>query len=176
MGVALKTRVMLWGRAAGRCAFPECRKNELVADATATDDESVLADIAHIVASSRNFSRGNTELPVAKRDLYDNLILLCKMHHKLVDDQPATYTVSKLKKTRRQHEDWVRRSLGSYDDAKQGDHEIYASYIDELSQMTCLAEWQDWSTFVLSEDQPKLPIQLDESLTRARRYLLSRIR
>ncbi len=49
MGISLKTRKMLWGRAANRCAFRDCRK-ELVVDATETDDESLVGEECHIVA------------------------------------------------------------------------------------------------------------------------------
>ena len=34
MSISLKTHKMLWGRAANKCAFPECRK-DLVVDAVA---------------------------------------------------------------------------------------------------------------------------------------------
>ena len=31
--------------------------------------------------------------PAELVDSYDNLLLLCRVHHKMVDDQPDTYTV-----------------------------------------------------------------------------------
>ena len=43
MGISLKTHKMLWGRAANRCAFPECRR-ELVMDASETDDKSLIGE------------------------------------------------------------------------------------------------------------------------------------
>jgi hypothetical protein len=53
MSISLKTHKMLWGRAANRCAFPECRR-ELVMDASETDDESLVGEECHIIAREQN--------------------------------------------------------------------------------------------------------------------------
>src|SRR5690348_14725805 len=134
MSISLKTHKMLWGRAANRCAYPGCRK-ELVMDRTATDDESVIGDEAHIVARETDGPRGdNSGLSAEQRDRYDNLLLLCKVHHKLVDDQPNEYTVDKLRAFKQQHEKWVVQSLTSYDVAKQRDDEIYSTYVEHWAK------------------------------------------
>lgn len=100
MGILDRDRKILWARAHNSCAY--C-KRPLVEDATADDGESVVGDEAHIVAQSGNGPRAGfiTDTGV---DSYDNLILLCKVHHKLVDDQPATYTVERLRAMKRDHE------------------------------------------------------------------------
>ena len=41
-----------------------------------------------------------------------NLVLICKVHHKLMDDQPGTYTVARLRQMKEAHERWVRETLG----------------------------------------------------------------
>jgi hypothetical protein len=38
-------------------------------------------------------------------DGYDNLILLCRKHHKQVDDQRSHFTVERLKQIKREHEE-----------------------------------------------------------------------
>jgi hypothetical protein len=45
-------------------------------------------------------------------DSYDNLILLCKTHHKLVDDQMERFPAQRLRKIKAAHEHWVREALG----------------------------------------------------------------
>ena len=50
-------------------------------------------------------------MSVDEIDDYENLILLCKVHHKMVDDQPNTYTVGVLKNLKKKHEKWVRETL-----------------------------------------------------------------
>ncbi|OWK45158.1 transposase [Fimbriiglobus ruber] len=46
-------------------------------------------------------------------DEYNNLILLCKVHHKKVDDQPETYPIEKLREMKAAHERWVKERLSN---------------------------------------------------------------
>jgi len=108
--VSTKTHKMLWGRAASRCAFPEC-KRELVIDGNAVDDASLVGQECHIIAKEPEGPRGQSDLSSKKRDDYDNLILLCNIHHKHIDDQPNTYTVESLRHLKQAHEQWVSASL-----------------------------------------------------------------
>lgn len=105
-----QTLKILWGRAAGRCAVPECRI-ELVKDATDHDPIVVIGDIAHIEASSDKGPRANRKLSAKDRDSYENLILLCKNCHFRFDGQKKTNTVAAIKQLRAAHESWVRVSL-----------------------------------------------------------------
>jgi len=108
MVITDKTRKILWGRAGNRCAI--C-KRELVVDATATDDEAVIAEECHIVSSRPNGPRYDSSYPQEKLNAYDNLILLCRVHHKMIDDQYENYTVNILRQMKVTHELWVKRKL-----------------------------------------------------------------
>lgn len=108
MAVSDKTRKILWGRSGNRCAM--CRR-ELVADATAADDESVVGDECHIVSPRERGPRYDPSFPRERLDLASNLILLCRVHHKMVDDQPETYTADVLSAVKGNHETWVSLSL-----------------------------------------------------------------
>jgi hypothetical protein len=44
-------------------------------------------------------------------DTYANIILLCRTHHKTVDDQPNHYTVERLRRIKAEHEKWVEDRL-----------------------------------------------------------------
>lgn len=70
----------LWVKAGGRCSI--CR-DQLVTEGTDTDDPSVFGEEAHIVARGQSGPRAGK---VTDIDAYDNLILLCRKHHKQVDD------------------------------------------------------------------------------------------
>lgn len=105
-----RTLKILWGRAAGKCAVPECRI-DLVVDATDHDPIVVIGDIAHIEASSDKGPRANRKLSATERDSYDNLILLCKNCHIRLDAQKRSNTVVAIKQLRADHEAWVRVSL-----------------------------------------------------------------
>jgi hypothetical protein len=77
---------------------------QLATEGTDTDDPSVFGEEAHIVGKSPNGPRAGN---IPNVDSYANLILLCRKHHKQVDDQVGHYTVERLKEIKRQHEEWV---------------------------------------------------------------------
>jgi HNH endonuclease len=82
-----------------------------VAERTATDPAAIVGDEAHIVARSSGGPRSEL-LDERMIDAYENLILLCKVHHKLVDDQQGEYTKEHLGKIKARHEEWVAQTLG----------------------------------------------------------------
>lgn len=101
---------LLWGRAAGRCALPECRV-ELFAEATDYDPIVVIGEIAHVAAAGQAGPRVVPTMSVKERNAYGNLILLCRNCHGRIDGQPGFNTIEKLKDIKQAHEAWVRASL-----------------------------------------------------------------
>lgn len=75
------------------------------------DSNSVIGEECHIVSREGNGPRGNSPLSINERDDVDNLILLCRNHHKLIDDQLGAFTVDVLNEIKLNHETWVRNSL-----------------------------------------------------------------
>jgi hypothetical protein len=80
-------------------------------NATTMDEDCVVGDECHIVARKPDGPRGDPSIPETEVDAYSNLILLCKIHHKLIDDQPNTYTSAALRSQKLRHEQWVRETL-----------------------------------------------------------------
>jgi len=109
MSITDKTRKVLWGRSGNLCAF--C-KAHLVVDASEVDSESVVGDECHIISGAPNGPRHDPALALGEIDGLANLILLCRIHHKLVDDQPETFTASTLRQLKANHEKWVKERLG----------------------------------------------------------------
>lgn len=173
MAITLKTHKMLWGRSGNKCAFPDCNK-ELVLDETETDDSSIVGDEAHIVAKEPNGPRGDSILSSNDRDKYDNLILLCKVHHKLVDDQPNTYTVEKLSEMKRKHTERIQ-GRPDYDQLKQRDDELYSTYIEKWASMVNLDEWNNWGSYVFGGGQPSISVNQYNNLREANEYIFSRV-
>src|ERR1051325_989590 len=101
---------LLWGLAAARCAFEQCRC-ECIVEGTAHDRAAVFGKIAHIVAHSDTGPRADPSYPKHLRDKYENLILLCANDHDKVDYQHNTYTIIDLRGWKVEHEQWVRISL-----------------------------------------------------------------
>lgn len=100
MGMSDRDRKILWGRSGNRCAI--C-KISLVAERTSRDRESVVGDEAHIAADSPLGPRYGEGDP-AKVGAYENRILLCKVDHKMVDDQWHEYTSERLLRIKAEHE------------------------------------------------------------------------
>lgn len=109
MAISDKTRKVLWGRSGNRCAM--CRR-ELVVAATSTDDDSVVGDECHIVSGASDGPRHDPAFPKASLDGLENLVLLCRVHHKMTDDQHEAYTADMLRTLKAKHEAWVSSSLG----------------------------------------------------------------
>lgn len=79
-------------------------------DATPFDKESVVGDECHIISKS-SCSRSIRIESGLDLDDYENLLLLCQTHHKLVDDQSNYYTVNTLQRMKQRHELWVEAIL-----------------------------------------------------------------
>lgn len=108
MPISDKTRKILWGRSGNRCAI--C-KHELIIDATLTDDESVIGDECHIISRQFQGPSHDSSFPKEKLDAYENLILLCRVHHKMIDDQDETYTADIIQQMKSNPETWVSQKL-----------------------------------------------------------------
>lgn len=108
MSISDHTRKLLWARSGSLCAW--CRR-ELVLPETAIERASIIGEECHIHASNLNGPRYDSNLESGEVDSYENLILLCSVHHKLVDDQWDTYNAESLKKLKREHEGWIRSKL-----------------------------------------------------------------
>lgn len=108
MPISDRTRKVLWGRSGSLCAL--C-KAHLVVDASSLDRESIVGDECHIASGAPQGPRHDPSFPRDEIDGLDNLILLCRVHHKLVDDQAETYSASLLREMKANHEKWVKERL-----------------------------------------------------------------
>lgn len=102
----------LYGAAAGRCAFPDCRKFVLLPGTEETKARQI-GEIAHIVAHSDDGPRGDPSYPREKLDTYENWVLLCPTCHDTVDAQPERFPKEFLRKLKIDHEMWVDKMLSS---------------------------------------------------------------
>jgi hypothetical protein len=149
-------------------------KKELVMDATETDDPAVIGEECHIVAQKPDGPRGDSPLTPEQRDKYNNLIVLCNVDHKIIDDQPSHYTVDHLMAKKKEHELWVKETLG-FDSQKQHDSEVVAGYVEEWAERVKLDQWNVLISWLLSAGQPSLRVDMVNALEDVRPWLLSRI-
>lgn len=114
MTISDRDRKKLWGQAAARCSM--CRL-PLVHGAEHPDDrDTLIGEEAHIISASRGGPRGERGVPGMDFDKYYNLILLCRIDHRIVDEQPHAYAVGKLRDIKSRHECWVRERLYTVSD------------------------------------------------------------
>ncbi len=108
MTISVKTRKLLWGKSGNRCAM--CR-HELSVDKNKDDNESIIGEECHIISESKNGPRHDSQYKRELIDSYDNLILLCRIHHKQVDDQYYTYSTNVLREIKKNHEKSISEKL-----------------------------------------------------------------
>jgi hypothetical protein len=108
MTISVKSRKLLWGRSGNQCAYCDC---DLIMEGTSGAYVSVVGDECHIVAIAGEGPRADPSFPLENIDDYSNLILLCKTHHKMVDDRYSEFTVDVLKKLKKRHEEKVSKLL-----------------------------------------------------------------
>jgi len=89
---------LLFGLSGNRCSHPD-RINKIIENYTEFDEAAISGHIAHIFGSSELGPRPCNEdiNDLASLDQFENLILLCRHHHGIIDIQPNTYTVEQLR-------------------------------------------------------------------------------
>ena len=108
MTITSKTRKELWAKSGNRCAI--CKK-ELVNQISEDDGSFIIGDECHIISSSPEGPRYKPG--IEDYDSYDNLLLLCKNHHREIDENSASYTEELLHYIKTSHENWVKKTLDS---------------------------------------------------------------
>lgn len=88
-------------------------------DPTEFDNESVVGDECHIVSAQEFGPRYRADFPSDQLDMPSNLILLCRVHHKMIDDQCGRYTAEVVQQLKRTHEAWVSGCLSEEEKQQQ---------------------------------------------------------
>lgn len=101
-----RVKLLLWGNAAGRCQYAGC--NQRLGRDGLTDHEFNSAYVAHIIADSPDGPRGQPELSEHLKAEISNLMLLCDVHHRLIDKaEVAAHPPEVLQRMKAEHEDRI---------------------------------------------------------------------
>lgn len=102
----------LWTRAGGRCEFRGC--NSYLLEDELTTNKVKLANIAHIVARTKNGPRGDDSMPMLERNNISNLMLVCTKCHSVIDNKEmvAQYPKELLRQYKTEHESRVKYLTG----------------------------------------------------------------
>src|SRR5579871_4068919 len=126
-----RTKILLWGKAAGRCQYDPCNKSVWLDDVTKMEFNS--AYIAHIIADKPNGPRGDPKLSELLKAELSNLMLMCDPHHRLIDiEDVAGHSVERLRTMKRKHEDRMEL-LSSLTEEKQSHILLYGANIGQHS-------------------------------------------
>ena len=102
-----KVRYLLWAKSAGRCEFNGC--NKLLFRDELTQNEMNFADVAHIIGDSPNGPRGDIVLSKEYCSDINNLMIMCKDHHRMIDEIIRAYNVELLRQMKQAHEERIER-------------------------------------------------------------------
>jgi len=128
MNLSVKDRKILWAKAGNHCSYrfgTDICDHSLVKE-DAGGQNVVIGVECHIVGEKPSSARYSDNCPT--RESYDNAILLCSIHHKMVDDNPVVYSVATLQQMKREHEDAV--SAGSREQLDFRDSEFITEVSD----------------------------------------------
>lgn len=92
-----------------QCAFPACDLPIVELSGTVT------GIICHICARSKGGPRYDPKQTDEQRHHFDNLILLCGRHSKVIDSEPKLYTVKRLQEMKEAHQEPARNDLSVQD-------------------------------------------------------------
>lgn len=101
-----KVSTRLWGKAAGRCQYRGCNKPLWIDGLTKFEFNS--AYLAHIIADKPNGPRGDVEWSDKLGKDISNIMLLCDVHHRLIDKQDVEgHPVELLREMKEEHENRI---------------------------------------------------------------------
>ena len=86
----------LFAESKNQCAFPNCTTEMVI-------NNSVVGDICHIKGQKPGSARYDEKQTEKERNNYNNLLILCKVHHKVIDDDEESYSVERLLKIKDSH-------------------------------------------------------------------------
>jgi len=152
--VGVVTRVALWGRAGGRCNEPTCRR--ALTYFGEGGDLALTGETCHIRSKRPDGPRYDPNYPTELLDSYDNVLLMCGVHHKIVDTLPLEYPVEKLNKIKSEHEDWIIESLSPSDKQDLRAKEEYARLLNEVEIYLDLSNADKWLNWLGHDQYPRI--------------------
>lgn len=89
----------LFAVSGNRCAFPKCKVRLVDADSG-----KVTGKICHIKGRKPGSARYDAEQTTEERHAFENLVLMCPIHHDVIDSDEESYTVARLTRIKADHE------------------------------------------------------------------------
>ncbi|WP_409200381.1 hypothetical protein [Methanobrevibacter sp. DSM 116169] len=98
--ISIPTIKILYTQASDQCMMENCTQKLTFQKG---DVEGQIGEMAHIYADSINGPRGDSNLSKKEKSKENNLILLCRNCHKIIDSDSEFYTPEKLLEIKKNH-------------------------------------------------------------------------
>lgn len=99
MTPSVTTIKRLFAVSGNRCAFPACAVP--IVDRVSG---RIAGEVAHIKAKSPSGPRFDRDQTDEQRHSFENLMLICPLHHQIIDTDLVSYTVERLSRMKSEHE------------------------------------------------------------------------
>ncbi len=159
----------LFAHSGNRCGFPKCRR-------PLVQGSVILGEICHIKAASPDGPRYDPDQTPEQRHGYDNLILLCADHHKIIDVDEEAYTGERLSRLKATHEA-ANIALGE-DEADRGATLLIEQAISSTGQSGGITAHTVHQTFNLpnaiadfEQWEQRQALEISQRASDARRFL-----
>ncbi len=156
----------LFGLSSNQCAFPGCT-NPIIVQGRRVTDKAILGQICHIYAVSNDGPRGKPGLTAKERNSLENLILMCGVHHPLVDKLYNDHPAADLFKWKREHE--AKALKGTAENLKRQDDIQKLAFIQQLTdaqieqRLDRLIKGRALSGFSALDEAETLALQVEQS-------------
>ncbi len=112
MSLSRRDQKILWTKAGNHCSYrykDEICDGELI---VAKEEEvTLIGEECHLVGMDPKKPRYIKDYP--KRETYENRILLCRNHHKMIDDNEEIYRIKVLQNMKKEHENSIADRIKS---------------------------------------------------------------
>jgi hypothetical protein len=123
MAITDRTRKSLWAKSGNRCSICKTEFFQNKVDS----EEFNIGEECHIISSKDNGPRHRPN--ITDYDLFDNLILLCRNHHREIDELSDTYTEELLRYIKLNHEKWVQTTINNEINSQKKSQPIFLTRI-----------------------------------------------
>lgn len=155
-----KIKILLWGKAGGRCEYKGC--NDCLYRDDLTQAEFNQSYIAHIIADSPDGPRGDKKLSEKLKADISNLMLMCDTHHRLIDKgDVAGHPIKLLREMKKEHEERMKRITG----IKYNMHSHIIIYKANIGTHTPEMSYQSLSKYLLPKHYPAISRAIDLGLS-----------
>jgi hypothetical protein len=125
VAVSLNTIKRLFGESGNLCAFPKCSQRLITGNV-------VTGKVCHIKAQSPQGPRYDPAQSEEDRHGYNNLLLLCGVHHDVIDADKESYTVERLHQIKKDH--LVKSAKLSNEDSERGSYLLFTQPVVSINQ------------------------------------------